>query len=125
MVYDSKEEFSVQGLQNLHRTDDLASLTPREEPSPKEIEKTPHQPFSLMKNSWLLRIDSVFCWIRAYERNGPCFKKMPLMEIRDKYLCCLHKLSGMVQMVRDFALQMGMIQKMIEVLNPNPCSITI
>lgn len=47
------------------------------------------------------------------------------MEVRDKYLYCLHKLSGMVQMVRDFALQMGMIQKMIEVLNPNPCSITI
>lgn len=51
MVYDSKEEFSVQGLENLYHTDDLASLTPRGEPSPKEIEKTPHQPFSLMKNS--------------------------------------------------------------------------
>lgn len=47
------------------------------------------------------------------------------MEIRDKYLYCLYKLSGMVQMVRDFALQMGMIQKMIEVLNTNPCSITV
>lgn len=31
----------------------------------------------------------------------------------------------MVQMVRDFALQMGMIQKMIKVLNPNPYSITV
>jgi len=38
---------------------------------------------------------------------------------------CLQKLSGMIQMVRDFALQMGMIQKMIEVLNPNPFFITI
>lgn len=47
------------------------------------------------------------------------------MEIREEYLYCLHKLSGTVQMVRDFALQMGMIQKMIKVLNPNPYSITV
>jgi len=43
----------------------------------------------------------------------------------NKYMYCLNKLLGIVQRVRDFSMQMKIIQMMIEVLNPNPCSITI